>query len=330
MASKPLQLLAFTLLLPSLFPRFDIVSVQCHSELEAVGSSPIILSPNSHAPNSSSLLFLNNLQGCRLGDTAQGIHRIKKYLQRFGYITNVQKQSNAMDHDDTFDNALESALKTYQKNFNLVASGILDANTLAQMGKPRCGVEDVINGTTWMRSGRERKPKMHAHFHLVSHFAFFEGNLKWPPSKFHLTYAFLPGYPFEAMMAVSRAFSKWAFNTHFTFSRVFYHTKADIKISFEIGDHGDDVPFDGAGGILAHAYAPTDGRLHFDGDEAWSVGAVDGYFDVETIALHEIGHVLGLQHSSIENAIMFPSISEGVTKGLHGDDIAGIRALYKV
>ncbi|KAG7033140.1 Stromelysin-1, partial [Cucurbita argyrosperma subsp. argyrosperma] len=29
------------------------------------------------------------------------------YLQRFGYITNVQKHSNAMDHDDTFDKAAD-------------------------------------------------------------------------------------------------------------------------------------------------------------------------------------------------------------------------------
>ncbi|CAK9308931.1 unnamed protein product [Citrullus colocynthis] len=190
------------------------------------------------------------------------------------------------------------------------------------MAMPRCGVEDVINGTTWMPNHKSG----HTQFHKVSHLAFFEGNLKWPASKFHLSYAFLPGYPSE----VSRAFSKWAFNTQFTFSHVVDYKKADIKISFERGEHRDDGSFDGVGGILAHAYPPTDERLHFDGDEAWSVGALTGYFDVETVALHEIGHVLGLQHSSIPGAIMFPSISAGVTKGLHEDDIAGVKALYQV
>ncbi|XP_022134170.1 metalloendoproteinase 2-MMP-like [Momordica charantia] len=319
MASKALQIFAFILfLLLSFFPHLNM------------SSHVLILKQNAiaHDMNSSSSLSFNNLRGCRLGDTAQGIHRLKKYLRRFGYITNVEKNSMAMD-DDTFDHALESAVKTYQKNYNIDASGILDAKTITQMGMPRCGVQDFINGTTWMRSsGRRRNQNGHSHFHKVSHFAFFEGNLKWPASKFHLSYAFLPGYPSEAILPVSRAFSKWASNTHFTFSHVSDHKTADIKISFEIEEHGDDAAFDGAGGILAHAYPPTDGRFHLDAHERWSVGAVSGHHDVETVALHEIGHLLGLQHSSIEGPIMFPSISEGVTKGLHGDDIAGIKALY--
>ena len=57
---------------------------------------------------------------------------------------------------------------------------------------------------------------------------------------------------------------------------------------------------------------------------------VPGAFDVETVALHEIGHLLGLGHSSVQNAIMYPTINPGMTKGLHGDDIQGIRALYNV
>ncbi|XP_038891016.1 metalloendoproteinase 2-MMP-like [Benincasa hispida] len=316
-SSKALQMIfPFTLLLLFFFPHPNI-------------STPMILKHNSHNMNASSLMFLKkDLQGCRVGDTIQGIHQIKKYLQRFGYITNIKKHSNYPIFDDTFDHILESALKTYQKNHNLVPSGILDSNTIAQMAMPRCGVQDVINGTT--RKRNQIYKNGHTHFHKVSHFTLFEGNPKWPSSKFHLSYAFPPGYPSEAIMAVSRAFSKWALNTHFTFSHVVDYNKADIKISFERGEHGDDASFDGVGGILAHAYPPTDGRLHFDADEPWSVGAISGYFDVETVALHEIGHILGLQHSSIGTAIMFPSISAGVTKGLHWDDIAGIKALYRV
>ncbi|KGN52412.1 metalloendoproteinase 1-like precursor [Cucumis sativus] len=316
---KALQIIfPFTLLFLSLFPNPNT-------------SSPIILKHSSQNMNSSnSLMFLKNLQGCHLGDTKQGIHQIKKYLQRFGYITtNIQKHSNPI-FDDTFDHILESALKTYQTNHNLAPSGILDSNTIAQIAMPRCGVQDVIKNKKTKKRNQNFTNNGHTHFHKVSHFTFFEGNLKWPSSKLHLSYGFLPNYPIDAIKPVSRAFSKWSLNTHFKFSHVADYRKADIKISFERGEHGDNAPFDGVGGVLAHAYAPTDGRLHFDGDDAWSVGAISGYFDVETVALHEIGHILGLQHSTIEEAIMFPSIPEGVTKGLHGDDIAGIKALYRV
>ncbi|XP_022939137.1 metalloendoproteinase 2-MMP-like [Cucurbita moschata] len=221
-------------------------------------------------------------------------------------------------------------LETYQINYNLKATGALDATTLAQMSKPRCGVADIIDGKSGMKSGKNmvNQHRKSGHFHQVSHFTFFKGNLKWPNSKSHLTYGFLPGTPSGAVDPVGRAFTTWAANTHFSFSLASSYKTADIKISFERGDHGDGFPFDNVGGVIAHAFAPTDGRLHFDAVERWTDGAVPNSYDVETVALHEIGHLLGLYHSSVEGAIMWPTIMRGATKGLHADDIAGIKALY--
>ena len=99
---------------------------------------------------------------------------------------------------------------------------------------------------------------------------------------------------------------------------------SDLWISFLTSG-----PFDGPGGILSHAGMPPDGGLHFDVDEQCFVGEVPDAMDIGTVWLHEIGHLLGLGHSSVPEAIMFPYIGAGMIKGLSQDDIEGIKALYK-
>ncbi|KAL8132394.1 metalloendoproteinase 3-MMP-like [Apium graveolens] len=118
--------------------------------------------------------------------------------------------------------------------------------------------------------------------------------------------------------------------TIFYFFRNSGKKSSDIKIGFESGDHGDDNRFDGPGNVLAHAVPPTDGRLHCDSEELWSIGAIPNYVDLETVALHEIGHLLGLDHSEVQDAIMFPTIPLGAVKDLHADGVQGIKTLYNI
>ncbi|KAF7134757.1 hypothetical protein RHSIM_Rhsim08G0059100 [Rhododendron simsii] len=196
------------------------------------------------------------------------------------------------------------------------------------MTTPRCGVPDIVNGTNWMRAGQKKANHAHNIVHTVSHFSFFPGNLKWPPTKYQLTYAFPPGTNSDAMSAVAKAFSTWASKTQFTFSESPNHESAYLKIGFYRGDHGDGAPFNGPNGVLAHAFAPTDGRFHYNKYYSFSVNPVGGSFHTETVALHKIGHLLGLGHSEVQEAIMFLSIAAGTTKGLNADDIQGIKTLY--
>lgn len=52
-------------------------------------------------------------------------------------------------------------------------------------------------------------------------------------------------------------------------------------------------------------------------------------FDIQSVATHEFGHYLCLDHSSYAAAVMYYAISSGMMKrDLHSDDIAGIFALY--
>ncbi|EPS59674.1 hypothetical protein M569_15132, partial [Genlisea aurea] len=255
--------------------------------------------------------FIAKLEGCRLGNRSEGIHGVKRYLERFGYLR--YEGNDPHSDDDFFDERLYSAVRVYQANYRLNVTGELDAATASVMSLQRCGVPDIVNGTNLMISWRP-------------YFSFFPDRQRWPPKKTHLSYLYLTNVPPEYIPAIDRAFESWASVTRFTFHRV--EDSSDITVGYFSGDHGDGVPFDGPGGVLAHSFAPTDGRMHFDAAEPWFDGVKPDRFDVHSIAMHEIGHLLGLGHSSVREAIMWAYFGLGERRTIQPDDIDGIKALY--
>ncbi|KAJ0265893.1 Metalloendoproteinase 5-MMP [Hirschfeldia incana] len=273
----------------------------------------------------------DKLTGCHVGERAEGLSKLKEYFSRFGYISS--SSSSFANFTDDFDDLLESAISTYQKNFNLKVTGKLDAPTLQQIVKPRCGNPDMTDGgASEMNGGRKLR--------TVARYSFFPGEPRWPKRNRDLSYAFVPqnNLTEEVKQVFARAFTRWADVTPLNFTRSESIFKADIVIGFFTGDHGDGEPFDGPMGTLAHASSPPTGMFHLDGDEDWLISGeemnrrilpVTSVVDLESVAVHEIGHLLGLGHSSVEDAIMYPAISGGHRKvELAKDDIEGIQHLY--
>uniref|UniRef100_A0A8C4WDI0 Peptidase metallopeptidase domain-containing protein n=1 Tax=Gopherus evgoodei TaxID=1825980 RepID=A0A8C4WDI0_9SAUR len=199
-------------------------------------------------------------------------------------------------------------IKEMQEFIGLEVTGKLDSNTLEMMQKPRCGVPDVADFST------------------------FAGQPKW--GKKNLTYRILNYTPDMAQVdvdaAIKKAFTVWSNVIPLTFTRV-DRGDADILISFAARVHNDFNPFDGPGGTVAHAYAPGNGiggDAHFDEDEDWTKGSQGS--NLFFVAAHEFGHSLGLFHSRHPDSLMYPVYRhfDSKTFRLHQDDINGIQYLY--
>lgn len=76
----------------------------------------------------------------------------------------------------------------------------------------------------------------------------------------------------------------------------------------------------------------VDGDIVFNSlDWEWSLsGSEIGKLDIRTVVTHEIGHMLGLDHSKISEAAMYPVTRLGAKSiaQLHTDDISAAIALY--
>ncbi|XP_042063081.1 metalloendoproteinase 4-MMP-like [Salvia splendens] len=253
------------------------------------------------------------------GSRPDGMADLKRYFTRFGYLPPEHQNLT-----DIFDDEFEQALIQYQKNLGISETGRLDYTTMKVIVSPRCGVGDITN----------------AGLKTTRRFAYFYGKPRWVrDAPMMLTYAFSPGYVIdylgmpEIRAAFAAAFGRWSAVIPVNFTEAEDYGEADIRIGWYSGDHGDGEAFDGILGVLAHAFSPENGRFHLDAAERWAVDfeaeRSKVAIDLESVATHEIGHVLGLAHSSVKEAVMYPSLSPRTRKvGLRKDDVDGIQALY--
>ena len=204
-----------------------------------------------------------------------------KYLKQYGYLPT---SSDGYDYENDHVPDLQEAIMKFQTFYGLKRTGQLNTETVKLMKAPRCGFKDIqkdIQNSSALN---------------------FVARSKWQKSL--ITYHILPAfYPKRTVsktivdQETRRAFKMWEDVSGLSFKRL-DSRPADIEIKWS-------RTIDGPWGILAQAYFPRDGGdAEFDDTEAWSVTVGVGTDLLDTL-VHEFGHSLGLDHSTVFGAVMY-------------------------
>lgn len=125
--------------------------------------------------------------------------------------------------------------------------------------------------------------------------------------------------------AVERAMAAWNVQDGVRLRRVAEAAGADVQIGWRRGRHGRCAAF-GPGADVAHTGPSAPGTfVHFDLGRSWSEAgpAMPSVFHT---ALHELGHVLGLGHAAVADAVMSTDLQRPEAPSRH--DLLGLRSLY--
>ncbi len=202
----------------------------------------------------------------------------RQYLTTFGYLRDAR--TLGLPGGDQIDPAVTDALKTFQALTGLPPTGELDPITLREMRAARCRLLDVSLAVCRIAAGQRTLT-----YALGSSPKFFSAKSD----------------PFDEVRRAMRSWEAVAgiAGGSFNFKEVQKGGQPDVQIgwggSVLASSVFDIVAWADLPGACAPRSAPPQ-QLALGPDQSWCIGSNAEALDVYSVALHELGHILGLQH----------------------------------
>jgi hypothetical protein len=260
--------------------------------------------PSEEAPLSERLAALSTDLGS--GHRGDDVRTVQQYLRNFGYFPNDDLATQyprwrplvgESPAASLYDRHTEAAVRAFQQMYGLVQTGRVDAATRAALRQPRCGVPDGV-----------------APLDPRDKFAIISGEPWW--NRLNLTWRFHPNWydrldAATARAEIAQALATWGSASSLQFTETTGDADIDVRFAFR------ETP--------AAASPPPWGDIHINAGQAWSVATpTPGHLmDFQSAVLHEVGHTLGLAHSSRgtnDNLVMFPGLPFGAQRRILSTD----------
>ena len=237
------------------------------------------------------------------------------YLRSYGYFPNPALEASfpywlplvaeAPAEPSYYGAELADAVLAYQRQYGLEQTGLVDSATLTAMHTPRCGHPDnelaaLDDSEKWALRGEP---------------AYAPFNVRWGIT--------LPNPHASAQvtgLGIQAGFITWEPVTNKTFSNNTNTREITVRFCPRTGTRPTDCPV-----------FPTSTTRALGGFGEITFNTTDVTWDtvqkINLTATHEIGHALGISHSTASNAVMFPNPS---TTTLAADDRHAIQVRYNV